>query len=236
MKPFCVLTFCFFLFTSYLCAAENEIFEKIVVKKSAFTRSLASITSDSLTSLTTNCALDALRLSLINLQARSPLEAIQQDFSFRANNFQGVRLLLNERQINDSQTGHHDSDLPFTKEDIEEIAIVSSVFPLGFGPQAIAGAINFNTKKTEERKAILELSAGLNNYGRRLLSISEKKENLGLRLSVENSDSSGFREDTDFKKFTSCFGFFMTCLWVILLWILVIRKKNLALMIFILPA
>ena len=52
---------------------------------------------------------------------------------------------------------------------------------------------------------VLESSGGQYNSFAELFSVSKKVDDLGLRLSVEDSQSSGFREDTDYKNFTASF-------------------------------
>jgi len=198
--------FLLFMAFSVLSFAEetNTIFQRIVVTKNrAAETGIYSLTQNSLQQLPFNSPVEALSITLLNLQARSPVNSIQADFSLRGSNFQGVSVLINGQRINDPQTGHHNSDIPLTKEDILNIDVLSGVSSLGFGPDAIGGAVNFVTKRPEERKVVLELSGGEYGSFGQLFSVSDKIRNLGLRFSVENSGSKGFSEDTDFKKFTA---------------------------------
>ncbi|MDD3987862.1 MAG: TonB-dependent receptor [Candidatus Omnitrophota bacterium] len=198
----------FILFITHSCVSfaqdSNALLDKIIVLKSkkAF-EGYYTLGSDNLQSLPFDAPVEALSVTFLNLQSRSPNSSIQADFSLRGSNFQGVRVLLNGRRINDPQTGHHNADIPLTKEDLSSIDILSGVSPLGFGPDAIGGAVNFITKRPKEKKAVLELSGGeFGSYGQ-LFSLSDKIRGLGLRFSVENKESDGFSKDTDFKKFTA---------------------------------
>jgi len=183
---------------------DNTVFERIIViKNKEAVISPSSLGGGSLTSLPFNSPVEALSITLLNLQARSPNNSIQSDFSLRGSNFQGVRVLFNGKRINDPQTGHYNADIPVTKEDILNIDILSGVSPLGLGPDAIGGSVNFVTKKPEEKKIVLELSGGEHNSSGQLFSVSGKIKDLGARFSVENRESRGFKEDTDFKKFTA---------------------------------
>ncbi|MBN2831594.1 MAG: TonB-dependent receptor [Candidatus Omnitrophica bacterium] len=183
---------------------EDVVFDKIVVLKNKETvESLYSLSDDNLESLPFSSPVESLNVTLLNLQSRSPNSSIQADFSLRGSNFEGTRILLNGQRINDPQTGHHNSDIPITKEDILNIDILSGFSPLSFGPDAIGGGVNFVTKRPKGRKVILELSGGEYSSYSQLFSISDKINNLGIRFSLENRGSRGFSEDTDFKKFTA---------------------------------
>ncbi|MDD5730944.1 MAG: TonB-dependent receptor, partial [Candidatus Omnitrophica bacterium] len=142
----------------------------------------------------------------IDLQSRSPKGGIHTDFSLRGSNFQGVLVLIDGKRINDPQTGHFNSDIPLTKEDIERIEVVPGAPSSIFGPDAVGGAINIITKKPKENKGAFELSSGEYQSGNGIFSVTGKKGGLGARVSVEDGQSGGFRQDTDFKKFTSSFA------------------------------
>jgi iron complex outermembrane receptor protein len=139
----------------------------------------------------------------VDLQSRALHGAIQTDFSLRAATFQQVLILLNGARINDPQTAHHNSDIPFTKEDIKKIEVIPGASSSLFGPDAIGGAINFILQVPEKKKILWEFAAGNNRDGYGLFSISDKFKDLGFRFSVEDAQSKGFRDDTDFKKFTT---------------------------------
>jgi len=142
----------------------------------------------------------------LDLQSRSPKGAIQTDFSLRGANYQGVLLLIDGRRVNDPQTGHHNADIPLTREDIEAIEVIPPTGASIFGPDAIGGAINIVTKKPKEQKRVLEVSLGQYQTGYGLLSFTERLNNLAFRFSLENQKSAGFYTDTDFKKVTGVFN------------------------------
>jgi len=139
----------------------------------------------------------------LDLQSRSPKQDMQTDFSLRGSTFPGVLLLLDGQRINDPQTAHHNCDIPLTLEDIERIEVLPGVGSSVFGADAIGGAINFLLKKPKENKMVIELGGGSYQTKSGIFSISGKRDNLGIRLSLERKESDGFSYDTDFKKFTS---------------------------------
>lgn len=145
----------------------------------------------------------------IDLESRSPKGAIQTDFSLRASSPQGVLMLVDGERVNDPQTAHHNSDIPLTAQDIEKVEVIPGVSSALFGPDAIGGAVNLIVKKPKEKKRVLTMGYGEHYTGLEAFSITDRINDLGLRVSVENNQSSGFHDDTDFKKFTA--GFF-SCL------------------------
>jgi len=198
----------FILFISCfsICRADDNYYglDKIVVirNQESFI-SQYSLDYEDLISLPFSSPVEALSILPLNLQARSPNSSIQTDFSLRGSNFQGVRILLDGQRINDPQTGHHNSDIPLTKEDVTAVDVIAGISPLSLGPDAIGGTVNFITKRPEERRVVLELSGGNYQSSGQLFSLSERINDLGVRVSIENKESNGFREDTDFKKFTA---------------------------------
>jgi len=142
----------------------------------------------------------------VDLQSRTLESGIQTDFSLRGSTYSQVLILLNGQRINDPQTAHHNSDIPFTKFDIKRIEVIPGAGSSLFGTDAIAGAINFGLIVPKEKKMLWEFAAGNNHNGYGLFSLSNSFKDLGFRISVEDAQSKGFRYDTDFKKFTASVG------------------------------
>jgi len=185
--------FIFFLF-NFCFAQDNQDFDKIIVTKSQnFDLNQYYLDSESISYLPFSSPIESLNTLPIDLQARSPKASIQTDFSLRGSNYEGVAVLLEGTRINDPQTGHHNSDVPLTSEDISRINVDGR-------------SIDFIIRRPEYRRVILEASGGQYNTFSGLASVSEKIKDLGVRVSIENKESDGFREDTDFKKFTASFA------------------------------
>ncbi|MDD5077924.1 MAG: TonB-dependent receptor [Candidatus Omnitrophica bacterium] len=139
----------------------------------------------------------------VDVQSRSLRSGIEAGFSLRGSTSQQVLVLLNGQRINEPQTSYYNSDIPFTKEDIEKIDVMPGAGSGLFGPDAVGGAINFSLSPPKEKKIIWESGIGSNRNGYSLFSFSDKRDNLGVRFSVEDAQSRGYRYDTDYKKFTS---------------------------------
>ncbi|MCM8795848.1 MAG: TonB-dependent receptor [Candidatus Omnitrophica bacterium] len=195
-----------------LFADDNQplTLEPIVISKNKIHfSSYHNLSAQTLKTLPFASFIEGLNFFNLDLQSRSPNSGIQTDFSLRASGFQGVLLLLNGQRLNDPQTAHHNSDLPLINEDIERIEILPGVSSSLFGPDAMGGAINFILKKPQTNQQVLELSGGQYDTHAAMFSLSRKRENLAVRLSLENKESAGFKEDTDFKKFTSTLNFLL---------------------------
>jgi len=142
----------------------------------------------------------------VDLQSRLLEGGIQTDFSLRGSTFSQVLILLNGQRVNDPQTAHHNADIPFTKEDIKNIQVLPGAGSSLFGPDAIGGAINFTLAPAKEKRTVWEFAAGSQRNGYGLFSITDRFKDLGFRVSVEDAQSRGFRDDTDSKKFTASLG------------------------------
>ncbi|MFH1201719.1 MAG: TonB-dependent receptor plug domain-containing protein, partial [Candidatus Omnitrophota bacterium] len=162
-----------------------------------------SLESDNLKNLPSDSFIESLNISPLDLQSRTLKSGIQTDFSLRGSTYQGVLILIDGQRVNDPKLGHYNSDLPLTREDIQRIEVIPGVGSSLFGPDAIGGAINIILKKPQKKGGILELKGGQYKTWSSLFSITDKINDLGVRLSVENQESAGFSEDTDFKKFTA---------------------------------
>jgi len=190
-------------------SAEDKLHELeplIITKQKQFL--LNNYSTDSIQSGAFNyqSSIEDLNAMPVDLQSRSLRSGIQSDFSLRGSSFQQVLILLNGQRINDPQTGHHNADIPFTKEDIKQLEVIPGASSSLFGSDAIGGAINFALAVPKKRKITWEFAAGSQRNGYGLFSISDKIKDLGLRFSVEDAQSRGFRYDTDYKKFTTSVG------------------------------
>jgi iron complex outermembrane receptor protein len=178
--------------------------EPIVISKNkVHLLEVYTLESEDLKESTLSSPFERLSLLPLDLESRSPQQDIQTDFSLRGSTFQGVLLLLDGQRINDPQTAHYNCDIPLTREDIEKIEVVPDASSSLFGPDAIGGAVNILLKEPKENKIVIELGGGSYQGKSGLFSISRKKENSGIRFSLERQESEGFSYDTDFKKFTT---------------------------------
>ena len=124
---------------------------------------------------------------------------IQTDLSIRGSSFEQVLLLVNGIRMADSQTGHNSMNLPFDLATVEKIEILKGTAARGFGNGAYAGVINIITKANSKNNLIVSGEGGdfksyaygaASNFG------TERFRNF---IQVNNSESDGYRYNTDYK-------------------------------------
>jgi len=182
-------------------SAQEDLERIVVLKSRSYLAGEYSLSYADLEGLPFSSPVEALSALPVDLQSRSPHAGIQTDFSMRGSGFQDVLMLLNGQRINDPQTAHFNSDLPFTSVDIERLDVLPSASSSLFGPDAIGGAVNFVIRKPQKGERVLELSGGQYRTYKELLSVGDKIKGLGVRLSIEDQSSAGFRQDSDYKDF-----------------------------------
>jgi vitamin B12 transporter len=175
----------------------------VITKQKPFLLSTYPSDDDQTSAFNFRSSLESLSNLPLDLQTRALGGGIQSDFSLRGSTYSQVLILLNGQRINDPQTAHHNGDIPFTKEDIGQVEVIPGAGSSLFGSDAIGGAVNFSLKEPGEKKTVWEFAAGNQRNGYGLFSLSDRCGDLGLRVSVEDAQSRGFRDDTDYKKFTA---------------------------------
>lgn len=140
---------------------------------------------------------DLLRFaSSVDVRSRGPY--VQSDISIRGGNFGQTLVLIDGIRINDAQSGHHNTDLPLTLDDIERVEVLLGGGSSLFGADALAGTVNVIT-----RSAAQGAQAGFvaGDFG--LAGAHARAAVGGARVrqtfSVEAVRSSGFDVDRDFE-------------------------------------
>ncbi|MGD9014569.1 MAG: TonB-dependent receptor [Candidatus Omnitrophota bacterium] len=188
MVKSCGFIFLFLLYSLSVFAEQPHTLEKIEVFKSSSLSNKYCIESEDLRDSSIRSISEAIGLLGIDTQARVLNYGVQTDFSLRGLGFEGLSILLNGQRINDPQTGHHNSDIPLSLEDIETIEL-----------DPFQATLNIIPKSAKDSENSFENSYGqYQTYASRLI-ISNKMDRPGLKLSLERRESRGFRDDTDFK-------------------------------------
>lgn len=130
---------------------------------------------------------------------RRGIYGVQSDVSIRGSTYEQVLILIDGVKVTDSQTGHHNMDLPVTLEDIERIEVVRGAGSSVYGANAFGGVINIITKKPEGKKIILETVLGEHSLSKQTISVSHPLWILNNRFSFEHKESSGYRPETNFE-------------------------------------
>ncbi len=127
-------------------------------------------------------------------------QGVQADLSMRGGSFEQVLILLNGVKINDPQTGHHNLNIPVDISDIEKIEILEGPGSRYYGPNAFSGAVNIVTRKAGDKNISGAVHAG--QFGYRKIYASGGLDTGPLKnfISLGNTTSEGFTDNTDFNK------------------------------------
>ena len=136
-------------------ADEDYALEKIVVRGASSSKQSQNYPSETISAKDIqtkkiNSTPDILKyVSGVDLRYRST-SGVQGDLSIRGSTYEQVDVLIDGIRINDSQTGHHNLDIPLTSMDIEKIEVIKQGM----------GSINITTKKPLKKSTSLETIAG----------------------------------------------------------------------------
>ncbi len=162
------------------------------------TREYAVLDSSKIAKLPVQSVPEALRwVGGVDLRARGT-PSVQSDFGLRGSSFEQVLVLVDGFRMNDPQTGHHNSDLPFTLHDIERIEILYGPASSLYGTDGFGGVIHIVTRAIDQTCGSVEIRGGSFGTGSLRSSFQFKEGIYGGRLSVERRQSKGYREDTDY--------------------------------------
>jgi iron complex outermembrane receptor protein len=139
---------------------------------------------------------DLLRLaSSVDVRARGP--RVQGDLSIRGGGFGQTLVLVDGMRLNDSQSGHHNSDIPLTLDDIERVEVLLGAGSSLFGADALGGTVNVITRATD-RRVDSTLFGGEHGLAGGRVRAGLGNSRIRQSLSVEAVRSSGFEYDRDF--------------------------------------
>ncbi len=134
----------------------------------------------------------------LDLRERGP-EGAQADLSIRGSTFDQVLVLINGIRVNDSQTGHHNLNLPLPLESVAQVEVLHGTGSTLYGSDAIGGTVNFVTKKPQASE--LKLMAGGGDFGwhRQGIVSGFKLGDWSQQTTFERNFSSGFRPGRDYR-------------------------------------
>jgi outer membrane cobalamin receptor len=161
-------------------------------------RTVTVLTGEELRDLPVHSVADVLEtISSVDVRSRAP-NGLQADFSIRGSGYSQVLILIDGMRMNDSQTAHHNSDLPVPIENIDRIEVLSGPGSALYGADALGGIINIITRKTVDH---LRASGSVGQHGMvegSFLAGVQRGETSGY-FSAFGSRSSGFIYDRDFR-------------------------------------
>ena len=134
-------------------------------------------------------------------------DGVQADISIRGGTFEQTLVVIDGVPLRNSQTGHHNMDLPLTIDDIERVEVLKGPGARAYGSNAYGGVVNIITRSGSPLKTQLSATAG--QFGLKEGRISHRGPLLGLaqRISLARKISSGYIPDsTDFDITTVAYG------------------------------
>ncbi|MFH0733367.1 MAG: TonB-dependent receptor [bacterium] len=162
------------------------------------TRSISSINKEEIKLLPVSSLSDLLEFTTgVDIKQRGP-QNVQSDLSIRGGSFEQTLVLINGIKISDSQTGHHNMNLPVSLYDIEKIEILKGQGSSIHGANAFSGVVNIITKSNKEQSLSLNSSVGSNGYYDTYLGFSQPFGILKNNFSISKSHSNGYRYNTGF--------------------------------------
>lgn len=123
----------------------------------------------------------------------------QTDVTLRGGSFEQTLVLLNGFRINDSQTSHHNLDLPMPLEAMHSIEVLHGAGSTLHGADALAGVVDFLTAAPSSGR--VQVSSGFGSFGlneQSLLADAVQRWWSG-RLTASHNLSTGFTADRDYR-------------------------------------
>jgi outer membrane cobalamin receptor len=127
----------------------------------------------------------------------------QTDITLRGGSFEQTLVLLNGLRINDSQTAHHNLDLPLPLEAMDSIQVLHGAGSTLHGADALSGVVDFFT--AAPRATLLQVNSGFGSFGGNEQSLLAEVSRRGWssRLTGSRNLSTGFIADRDYRNETA---------------------------------
>jgi iron complex outermembrane receptor protein len=123
----------------------------------------------------------------------------QADLVLRGGTFEQALVLLNGFRIDDSQTAHHNLDLPIPLDAMDSIEVLHGAGSTLHGADALSGVVDFLTAAPSANS--LRLRAGDGSFGvnEESLAAALARQRWSSRLTANRNFSTGFMPDRDYR-------------------------------------
>jgi iron complex outermembrane receptor protein len=123
----------------------------------------------------------------------------QADIILRGGSFEQTLVLLNGFRINDSQTAHHNLDLPIPLDAMDSIEVLHGAGSTLHGADALSGVADFLTAAPSASSLHIRADGGsFGSYEDSLLAALARKR-WSSRLTANRNSSTGFMADRDYR-------------------------------------
>ena len=177
-------------------------------------RNITVITKETIQKLPVNSVDEIIRyLPGVEVQSRGPMGA-QSNITIRGGTFQQVLIIMDGIRLNDPLTGHFNSYIPITPDEIERIEILKGPAAVLYGTEAVGGVVHiisktFNQKnKKDGHRFMGQVSTGeygLTN-GQASASFQKNKTNGSISLITNNAGGQPLRGTKGFFNLTTLTG------------------------------
>jgi vitamin B12 transporter len=123
----------------------------------------------------------------------------QSDLVLRGGSFAQTLVLVNGFRINDSQSAHHNLDLPIPLEAMDTIQVLHGAGSTLHGADALAGVVDFLTAAPEAGSALFRAGVGSFGQNEQSLMVGGVRGHLSGRLTADRTFSTGFMVDRDYR-------------------------------------
>jgi len=134
-----------------------------------------------------------------NIDVRSRNSGIQSDVSIKGGTFDQTLILINGIPFNDPQSGHHNLNLPFDLDDVEQIEILQGPASKIFGPNAYSGVINFIINKSKKNREVVAVKVSDFKTFKSNVLVSLHKNKFSQYISASTSKSDGYIYNTAYE-------------------------------------
>lgn len=123
----------------------------------------------------------------------------QADIALRGGSFAQTLVLLNGFRINDSQTAHHDLDLPIPLEAMHSIEILEGAGSTLHGVDALSGVVDFLTAAPAQNLLLVRAGGGIFGENEESALAAATRGPWSGRLTGSRNFSTGFMADRDYR-------------------------------------
>ena len=123
----------------------------------------------------------------------------QSDIVLQGGSFEQTLVLLNGFRINDSQTSHHNLDLPVPLDAIDSIQVLEGAGSTLHGVDALSGVVDFITRAPDRKMLRLRAGEGSFEQNEQMLLANAARGRWSGRAAGARNFSTGFMADRDYR-------------------------------------
>ena len=124
---------------------------------------------------------------------------VQSDLSLRGSTFQQVLVTLDGLPLSDPQTAHHNMNLPFPLEALEQITVIPGPGSALFGPMAFAGVVDLTPRRPSYSGVLLKAAFGAFETSRAAATADSVTDSSATTVASSYERSDGFQDGTDYE-------------------------------------